>query len=213
MTGFVYIIDDSADIRAFLSALLASVSIPSRIFASGIDFLQAVNRAYAGCILMDVRMPGMSGLEVVTHLRRRDLRLPVILMSGFADVPMVIKAMKLGAVDFIEKPFNSTDLLERLQQALAQDAAERVAQEETGSFRQKLDALSRRERQVLDLVLAGRKNKEIASDLDISKRTVETHRSSIMKKLGCGSLVELVQAASTLAAPLQPPPAPGKEDP
>lgn len=207
MTGSVYIVDDSPDVRAMLAALLASVSIPTRGFASGVEFLQAVSRSYAGCVLMDVRMPEVSGLEVLAHLRRRDLHLPVILMSGFADVPMVIKAMKLGTVDFIEKPFNSTDLLECIQQALARDAAERAARGGSGEVAQRLDSLSKREREVLGKVLAGKRNKEIAGDLGISQRTVETHRGNVMRKMGCVSVVELVQAATRLQ------PHPGEEKP
>lgn len=196
----VYVIDDDADVRALLVALLSSVSIPTRTFASGVEFLREVDRSFSGCVLLDVRMPEMSGLEVADHLRRRELGLPVVLMSAFADVPMVIRAMKAGAVDFVQKPFNSQDLLDRIQQALAQ-ARQRPAGALAGSAAQCLESLTRRERQVLELIVVGKLNKEIAVDLGIGLRTVETYRAHVMRKMECRSLVELIQAVGPLAQP------------
>lgn len=201
--GAVYIVDDSTEVRALLSALFASVSIPTQQFHSGAEFLRVVDRSYSGCVLMDVRMPEMSGLEVAAHLRRRKLNLPVILMSGFADVPMAVKAMKLGAVDFVEKPFNSQDLIERVQQALAGYAEERAAFDEASESYQRLKSLSPREQEVLERILAGRKNKEIAYELNISLRTVETHRAAIMRKMECASVAELVQRVRTASRPME----------
>lgn len=195
----VYIVDDNADVRALLVALLSSVSVPTRTFSSGVDFLREVNRSFEGCLMLDVRMPDMSGLEVCEHLRRRRLRLPVILMSAFADVPMVIRAMKAGAVDFVEKPFNAQDLLERVQTVLAQ--SEEAGEAAAGYA---VDVLTARERQVLDRILAGKLNKEIAAELGIGQRTVETHRAKLMRKLGCKSVVELVRNMASVGRDAAP---------
>lgn len=200
MDKLVYIVDDDADVRALLVALLSSVSIPTRTFASGVEFLREVDRSYQGCVLLDVRMPEMSGLEVAEHLRRRELGLPVLLMSAYADVPMVIRALKAKAVDFVQKPFNSQDLLDRIQQAMAEAGSRPARAVSVGAAAQQLESLTRRERQVLDLILAGRLNKEIAAELGIGQRTVETYRAHVMRKMGCKSLVELIRTMAPVGA-------------
>lgn len=190
MSKVVYVVDDDDGVRALLSALLLSVSIPTREFASGVEFLRVVNRSFDGCVLLDVRMPQISGLEVCEQLRQRGIQLPVVLMSGFADVPMVIRAMKVGAIDFVQKPFNSQDVLERIQHALA---STEIRSMPGGEAVQYLDALTPRERQVLELAVTGKLNKEIAAELGIGQRTVETHRAKMMKKMACRSMVELMR--------------------
>lgn len=199
MPPAVYVVDDDADVRALLVALLSSVAIPTRTFASGVEFLREVDRSFHGCVLLDVRMPEINGLEVAEHLRRRGFDLPVILMSAFADVPMVIRGLKARAIDFVEKPFNSQDLVDRVQQVLAQVGPRSAAVLPGGTLAQRLDSLSRRERQVLEQIVAGKLNKEIAAELGIGLRTVETYRANVMKKMACKSLVELIHAVSPLA--------------
>lgn len=192
MRKVVHIVDDDASVRGLLSALLASVSIRTHEYASGTEFLRDVNMSYDGCALVDVRMPGISGIEVCEHLRRRRLHIPVILLSEFADAPMVIRSMRAGAIDFIQKPCNAQELLDRTQRIFADDdlqTAQGILREvEVESF----EFLTPRERQVLELALTGKLNKEIACELGIGLRTIETHRSRVMQKLGCKSVLELV---------------------
>ncbi|MEF8702347.1 MAG: response regulator [Candidatus Accumulibacter sp. UW26] len=189
----MYVVDHDASVRRLLSAVLASVSIPTHGYASGTEFLRDVNMSYDGCVLMDVRMPGISGIEVCEHLRRRRLRIPVILLSEFADAPMVIRSMRAGAIDFIQKPFNPQELLDRIQRIFADNdlqAAQDILREAED---ESSELLTRRERQVLELALTGKRNKEIADELGIGLRTIETHRSRVMQKLGCKSVLELVR--------------------
>lgn len=199
MQNVVYIVDDDPDVRALLAALISTIRVPTRAFASGMEFLHHVDRSWHGCVLLDVRMPQIGGLEVAEQLRRRDLHLPIVLMSGFADVPMAIRAIKAGAIDFVQKPFDSEDLLERVRQALDWNHACPAADFPCQVADPQLKDLTRRERQVLDLILAGKLNKQIAAELGIGIRTVETHRAQLMRKTACRSLAELIRTASPLA--------------
>ena len=187
----IHVIDDDEAMRDSLMFLLESAGMTSLSYESAEQFLDGAARLSAGCVLTDVRMPGMSGLDLVRRLQEIGVRLPVVVMTGHADVPLAVEAMKAGAADFIEKPFNDESMLRALRAALDQgqedgDRAELV---------RRIESLSARERQVLEGLVAGRANKVIAYDLGISPRTVEVYRANLMTKMGAGSLSELVRMA------------------
>lgn len=189
----VHVIDDDAAMRDSLSFLLEASEIPSRTYESGPDFLDHIGNLQPGCIVTDVRMPEMSGLELIGRLRQLGVSLPVIVITGHADVPLAIEAMKAGVHDFIEKPFDDQTLLTAIRAALAQAQDQQRRHEELSAIRGKLDSLSTREREVLEGLVAGHANKVIAYDLGISPRTVEIYRANVMTKMGAASLSELVR--------------------
>ena len=190
----VYIVDDDEAMRDSLQWLIESQGLAVRTFAAAEDFLAACGDAMAGCIVLDVRMPGMSGLELYEKMNLRQCTLPVIFITGHGDVPMAVEAMKKGAVDFIEKPFNDKELLRVIGQCLERERATRAQRQREGETARRLAGLTEREREVMDLVLAGKLNKQIADVLNISIKTVEVHRARIMDKMGVRSVAELVQA-------------------
>ncbi len=192
--GVVHIIDDDEAIRDSLGFLLKVNRIPFRLFASPLEFLAAPPPS-GGCVLTDVRMPEMNGVEMVRRLKERGDRAPVIVMTGHADVPLAIEAMKAGVVDFIEKPFEEGQLLASITAALEQGKVQRDQDTALIEARKRLAALSPREREVLDGLIDGRANKVIAYDLGISPRTVEIHRANLMSKMQARSLSELVRMA------------------
>jgi two-component system response regulator FixJ len=191
----VHVVDDDVAVRQSLSFLLASDGLPVRLHDSAVAFLDAVTEAPTGCIVTDVRMPGIDGIEFLRRLRARGIALPVIVMTGHADVPLAVEAMKQGAVDFIEKPFDDDLFLAAVRAALQRQEqnAHRTAQRTEVLAR--FESLSERERQVLDGLVAGKANKVIAHDLGISPRTVEIYRANVMTKTQAGSLSELVRMA------------------
>jgi FixJ family two-component response regulator len=192
----VFIVDDDDAVRRFLSGLIESVELPVEAYASAQDFLAAYEPGRPGCLVLDVRMPGMSGLELQRELAERAIDLPVIVLTGHGNVQVAVHAMKAGAVDFVEKPFDNELLLDRIQKAVAESVradGERVKRNEIAK---RMRLLSPRERQVLDLVVAGETNKGVARHLDISERTVEIHRANVMRKMRAGSLAELVLMAA-----------------
>jgi FixJ family two-component response regulator len=194
----VFVIDDDEAVRRFLSGLIASVNLRVEVYASAQEFLDAYEPNSPGCVLLDVRMPGMSGLELQQELSVRGIDLPVIVLTGHGNVQVAVHAMKAGAVDFIEKPFNNELLLDRVQKAVAESVGtyeDRVKRDEILG-RQK--SLTPRERQVLDLVIAGESNKRIARRLHISDKTVEIHRANVMEKMQAKSLADLVKMVSTV---------------
>jgi FixJ family two-component response regulator len=189
----VYIVDDDEGIRDGLSALLATVGQPCRVFGSALEFLDAHNSDARGCLVLDIRMPRMSGLELQQHLNEQNSALPIIFITGHGDIPMAVEAMRRGALDFIRKPFREQDLLDRINEALDVEKVRRkksVAQDELSG---RLNSLTDREREVFDAVANGEMNKAIALDLGISERTVEVHRANVMKKLGVRRLAELIR--------------------
>ena len=190
----VYIVDDDEAMRDSLQWLIESQGLAVRTFAAAEDFLAACGDAMAGCIVLDVRMPGMSGLELYEKMNLRRCTLPVIFITGHGDVPMAVSALKKGAVDFIEKPFNDKELLRVIGQCLERESATRQQRQREGESARRLAGLTEREREVMDLVLAGKLNKQIADVLNISIKTVEVHRARIMDKMGVRSVAELVQA-------------------
>lgn len=187
----IHVIDDSADVRESLAILLDTAGFRCRAYASALDFLKTVQQGWGGCIVADVRMPAMTGIELLKELRLRAIRMPVIIITAHADVPMAVAALKAGAVDFIEKPFRDEVLLASIRSALnmhAKDAATGVSGTQFN-----LDILSPREQEVMLLLVAGHPNKVVADRLGISIRTVEVHRAHIMDKTGVKNIAELVR--------------------
>ena len=180
--------------RDSLALLLRTVRIPTRSFADAASFLAALPLGSPACAVVDVRMPGMSGLELVETLRARRIAIPVVVMTGHADVPMAVRAMKAGAADFLEKPFNDQEMLEAVQRALAATPAG-PRPETTGRYA----TLTPREREVMALIVEGKANKVVGAELGLSQRTVEVHRANVMDKMGARSLAELVRLALSLS--------------
>ena len=192
--GTVYVVDDDSSTRELLAWLMKRNNLAARVFPDARSFLDAYRPGSAGCLVVDLNMPGMSGLDLQQTLKANGVRLPVIFLSGRADVPKAVRAVKEGAIDFIEKPFDYKRVVALVEECLARDAEARAAEGHRRACSEKLAHLTQREREVLELVVAGRMNREIAEALDISIKTVEAHRARIMEKLEVGSLAELVQA-------------------
>lgn len=194
MTKVVHVIDDDEAVRDSLSFLLRSAKIDVRAYDSALAFVEALPSAEPGCIVTDVRMPGMTGIELLAHLSEKRVSLPVIVITGHGDVPLAVEAMKIGASDFLEKPFDDDVLVKAVQNALARSGT--ISAHSAGpEIARKLGALSRREREVLEGLVAGLPNKSIAFDLGISARTVEVYRANLMTKMGANSFSELVRMA------------------
>jgi FixJ family two-component response regulator len=194
----VYVVDDDEAVRRFLRGLIQSVGLRVETYATAQEFLDACRGAPSGCLLLDIRMPGMSGLELQADLKRREIDIPVIILTGHGDVKVAVHAMKAGAVDFIEKPFNNELLLHAVQKAVADSLRAGGSRIRRQEIMQRLEALTSRERQVLDLVVAGETNKGAARQLGISEKTVEIHRAKVMEKMHARSLAELVKMAAAL---------------
>ena len=189
----VYIIDDDEAVRDSMSMLLDSVDRSHRCFNSADEFFYHFDGSQRGCLVLDIRMPGMNGLELQQRLAQLDSTLPIIFMTGHGDVPMAVEAMRLGALDFLRKPVKEQDFLERIQQALEQESGNWTQKLDQQQIKQRIASLTERESEVFELVAAGLANKVIASDLGISERTVEVHRSQVMKKLEVRSMAQLVR--------------------
>ena len=189
----IYLVDDDEALRDSLVWLLESQGFKVAAFASAEDFLRRWRPEFNGCLLLDVRMPGMSGLELHERLRAQYCTLPVIFITGHGDVPMAVAALKKGAVDFIEKPFNDAELLRLVSQCLVSERESRARRRQDAEVSRRLDQLTQREREVLDLIIVGKLNKQIADVLGISIKTVEVHRARVMEKMAAQSLAELVQ--------------------
>lgn len=190
----IHVIDDAQDVRESLAILLETAGYRTHTYASAIEFLGMVQAGWKGCVVADVRMPGMTGIELQREMALRGLRLPVVIITAHADVPMAVAAMKAGAVDFIEKPFRDEILLGGIRVALA-TPVEEVGRPGGPSQRARLSLLSPREREVMLLLVAGHPNKVVAERLGISARTVEVHRANIMEKCGANTLADLVRLA------------------
>lgn len=189
----VFVVDDDEAVRTSLKLLLRSVGLPVETSASAQEFLDRFDAERPGCLVLDIRMPGMSGLELQERLNAMHAMIPVVFITGHGDVPMAVEAMQHGAVDFIQKPFRDQDLLDRINQALEKDRENRAGLRERDNIRAHIADLTPREKEVLDLVTAGKANKVIAGDLDVSQRTVEIHRARVMEKMGASSLAHLVR--------------------
>jgi RNA polymerase sigma factor (sigma-70 family) len=189
----IMVVDDDSGVRNAMRILLKSVGMESALYASAQDFLAAYQPSQPGCLVLDIRMPGMSGLELQQQLNLRGAVLPVIFMTGHGDIPMAVEAMQHGAFDFLQKPFRDQDLLDRIQKALVKDTERREALGEHSRIRSHLETLTAREREVLDLMTQGKQNKAIAQDLGVSPRTIEIHRARVLEKMNAQSVAELVR--------------------
>jgi len=191
----VFVVDDDRAMRDSLRWLLESVGLSVRTYATAAAFLREYEPSQPGCLVLDIRMPGMSGLDLQAELLRRGAGLPTIVVTGHAEVPMAVRAVKAGAVDFIEKPFSDQLLLDRVRQALELDRQDREVRGRREEAVRRLETLTAREREVLGLVVAGKANKEIAVALGLSPKTVEVHRAHVMAKMAVDSLAELIRVA------------------
>ena len=190
----IYVVDDDAAVRDSLTLLLRAVGLTGQAFSSATEFLQNYDPEQHGCLVADIRMPGMSGLDLQDELNRLGAHIPLIFITGHGDVPMAVDAMKSGALDFIEKPFRDQDLLDRVNQAVSWDKERRTRNLETLAIRERLAALTPRETEVMERVVQGQANKVIAMDLGVSQRTVEIHRARVMEKMEVRSVAKLVHA-------------------
>ncbi|MFP6610110.1 MAG: response regulator transcription factor [Deltaproteobacteria bacterium] len=189
----VFVVDDDTAMRESLRFLVESVGLDVETFERAEDFLERYDAERPGCLILDVRMPEVSGLELQERLAEYGSGLPIIMVTGYGDVPMAVRAMRNGAVDFIEKPFSDQHLIDRVQEAIARDRLRRTERKGRESVARRVSTLSAREREVLDLVVTGKANKVIAHELGLSPKTVEAHRARLMKKLNVSSVAELVQ--------------------
>ena len=189
----VYLIDDDDAVRDALSMLLSSLDIKHQAFSDAIAFLDFYKAEMRGCAVVDIRMPGMNGLELQKELNKKDSNLPIIFITGHGDIPMAVEAIKNGAIDFMRKPVREQDLLDRINEAMNIESNEHVSSQRLNLQKTALESLTKREAEVFSLVATGLANKVIALDLNISERTVEVHRAQVMKKLGARSLADLVK--------------------
>lgn len=189
----VFVVDDDEPVRDAISLLLDTVDIRHECFETAAAFVAGYGDARSGCLVLDIRMPGMSGLELQDHLIASNDPLPIIFITGHGDIPMAVEAMKKGAVDFIRKPFRDQELLDRIQEALSRDAESREHHADLEAVRNRADSLTPREKEVFLRVAEGQANKVVAIDLEISERTVEIHRSQVMQKMAARNLADLVK--------------------
>lgn len=197
----VFIVDDSADVRSSLSWLVESVRMRAQAFDSAEQFLNACCPDQPGCLVLDLRMPGMGGMRLLESLHERGIYLPVIVFTGHGEVESAVRAMKAGALDFVEKPFTQQGLIEKIQKAMREDRRRRQAREEKVLIARRISQLTPREKEVLDLLFHGLTNKAIAERLGISEKTVEVHRAKIMGKMSASSLAELIRMVNRSQSP------------
>jgi len=197
----IFVVDDDASMREALQRLLRSVGLPVTTFASAREFLHHRGADVPGCLVLDVRLPGLSGLDLQHELAAAQMDLPIIFITGYGDIPMTVQAMKAGAVEFLTKPFRDQDLLDAIQQALERDRVARAQRTEMAELRARFDALTPRERDVFGLVVTGLPNKQVAAALGTSAITIKRHRAQVMHKMRVTSLAELVRIADHLGLP------------
>jgi two-component system response regulator FixJ len=200
----IFVVDDDEGVRNSLRFLLKSVGLTTHTLASASEFLEVYSPRQPGCLVLDVRMPGMSGLELQQQLNLRGAVIPVIFITGHGDIPMAVEAMQHGAFDFLQKPFRDQDLIDRIQRALERDAKNRAALTQSDRIDERFRSLTPREQEVLALMTRGMPNKVMAAELGVSQRTVEIHRARVMEKSGAGSLAELVRMVMDRGGPKPP---------
>ncbi len=195
----VFVVDDDDAVRQALDLLLESVGLSAKTYASAEDFLLDYDAGQPGCLVLDVRMPGTSGLALQEQLAERGVEIPIIFVTGHGDVSTAVRAMKAHAFDFIEKPFNDQDLLDRIHEAIAQDAKKRRERASSTEIAGRVNTLTRREREIMDMIVEGKTGKVMASKLRISEKTVQTHRARVMEKMRAQSVAELVKMAARVS--------------
>jgi FixJ family two-component response regulator len=201
----VFVIDDDADLREALSSLFRSVGLQVKAFATAPEFLQIKLPEGPTCLVLDVRLPGLSGLDFQAELTRAKIDIPIVFMTGHGDIPMTVRAMKAGAVEFLPKPFRDQDMLDAVQTGLERDRRRRKNASETAKLRADFDTLTAREQEIMGLVTSGLMNKQIAGQLGVSEITVKVHRGSVMRKMNARSLADLVRMADALGVRRAPP--------
>jgi FixJ family two-component response regulator len=194
----VYIVDDDASLRVALSNLLRSVGLRVQLFGSASELLQSKLAETASCLVLDIRLPGVSGLDFQSELAKANIHVPIIFMTGHGDIPMSVRAMKAGAIDFLTKPFRDQDMLDAIMRALERDRKRRESEEAMSHLRTRFESLSPREREVMALVTSGLMNKQIAAETELAEITVKIHRGHVMKKMAARSLADLVRMAEAL---------------
>ena len=194
----VFVVDDDGALREALASLFRSVGLQARTFASAGEFLQAKLPDTPTCLVLDVRLPGLSGLDFQAELAKANIDIPIVFMTGHGDIPMTVRAMKAGAVEFLPKPFRDQDMLDAVQQGLERDRNRRKNAGDTAKLKATFDTLTAREQEIMGLVTAGLMNKQIAGELGVSEITVKVHRGNVMRKMGAKSLAELVRMADAL---------------
>jgi FixJ family two-component response regulator len=199
--AIVFVVDDDEGMRQSLKNLIGSVGLRVEAFASAQEFLRSKLTDMPGCLVLDVRLPGLSGLDLQKRMVEAGIEIPIIFITGHGDIPMTVRAMKAGAMEFLTKPFRDQDLLDAIQQALDRDRAARKQRTQINELHNRLDSLTPREREVMGLVVAGLLNKQIAGELGTSETTIKIHRHQVMEKMGAGSLAELVRMADRLGIP------------
>ena len=196
--SIVFVVDDDASLREAIKSLLRSVGLEVEVFGTAADFLKHKFPDVPACLVLDIRLPGVSGLDFQAELAKANIHIPIVFITGHGDIPMTVRAMKAGAVEFLTKPFRDQDLLDSVQIALDRDRARRAQDKAVHEVRVHFDALTPREQEVIAFVTAGLMNKQIAAELGVSEITVKVHRGSVMKKMGARSLADLVRMADTL---------------
>lgn|SRR3546814_579387 len=198
--AIVHVVDDDASIREALENLFLSIALEARTYATARDFVAAGVSDSPGCLVIDIRLPDMNGLDFQMRLTQTGVRLPVVMMTGYGDIPMSVRAMKSGAVDFLPKPFKDQDMLDAVLAAIERDRQRRAVDRDSSKVWEPFEALSAREKQVMRLVTAGKMNKQVAADLGISEVTVKIHRAAVMRKMGARSLADLIRMADVVSS-------------
>jgi FixJ family two-component response regulator len=197
-TPVVFVVDDDAAVREALNSLLRSIGLNVETFGSAAEFLQNKLPDVPACLVLDVRLPGLSGLDFQAELARAGIRIPIIFLTGHGDIPMSVRAMKAGAIEFLTKPFREQDMVDAIQAALVQDRGRREQDKKVSELQSLFDSLTSREQEVIGLVTAGLMNKQIAAEIGVSEITVKVHRGNVMRKMGAKSLADLVRMADAL---------------
>ncbi len=200
-TPIVFVVDDDPSVRHAIKRLLGSVGLQVELFGSAQEFLRSKRPDAPSCLVLDVRLPGISGLDFQRELAEANIHIPIIFITGHGDIPMSVRAMKAGAVEFLTKPFRDQDLLDAVQLAIERDRARRQREAEMATLRERFESLTPREREVLPLVVSGLRNKQIAAEIGTSETTAKVHRSQLMRKMGAESLADLVRMAEKIGIP------------